>query len=460
MLWSTTLCYNAAMTDSSGASLLDVSPLAEEAAANNDSKDHWDARRLVFERNASDSWYEQADIEARVKAIRDMHGFEHSDKLGAVPKIPRLDREKHATWLLRNLRRVTHGYSAYDALQPWVAYWIVHSLNVLNVPIPDDDAKHLVDLLRSMRVNDLGVDDGQVDSFAGGPGQCVGHIASTFAGVMALISIGTEDALETIMEMKDGLLAFVRRRYDSEEGSFEVSKYGERDVRALYCALAVASVVSFVGDTEEVGKDESHSTETWWYKSVDIQRYIRSLLAFDGGLAGECGAEAHGGNTYCGFAASVLVGLEWTDQEKEELLDWVIMRQMTYEGGFQGRVNKLVDSCYSFWIGGTFAMMGEKYDTSNTDSLEMYVLQCCQQANGGLRDKPGAPRDLMHTCYALSGLSVAQHYASNGESNAREHKLANSIEKVNVVYNLREDRLAMAKIYFERCYREGGRKKE
>lgn len=24
---------------------------------------------------------------------------------------------------------------------------------------------------------------------------------------------------------------------------------------------------------------------------------------------------------------------------------------MTFEGGFQGRTNKLVDGCYSFWVG-------------------------------------------------------------------------------------------------------------
>lgn len=24
---------------------------------------------------------------------------------------------------------------------------------------------------------------------------------------------------------------------------------------------------------------------------------------------------------------------------------------MRYEGGFQGRTNKLVDGCYSFWVG-------------------------------------------------------------------------------------------------------------
>lgn len=26
---------------------------------------------------------------------------------------------------------------------------------------------------------------------------------------------------------------------------------------------------------------------------------------------------------------------------------------MPFEGGFQGRTNKLVDGCYSFWVGAT-----------------------------------------------------------------------------------------------------------
>jgi Prenyltransferase and squalene oxidase repeat len=28
---------------------------------------------------------------------------------------------------------------------------------------------------------------------------------------------------------------------------------------------------------------------------------------------------------------------------------WLCHRQMRLEGGFQGRTNKLVDGCYSFW---------------------------------------------------------------------------------------------------------------
>lgn len=30
---------------------------------------------------------------------------------------------------------------------------------------------------------------------------------------------------------------------------------------------------------------------------------------------------------------------------------------MRYEGGFQGRTNKLVDGCYSFWQGGALPLI-------------------------------------------------------------------------------------------------------
>lgn len=36
---------------------------------------------------------------------------------------------------------------------------------------------------------------------------------------------------------------------------------------------------------------------------------------------------------------------------------WTINRQMRFEGGFQGRTNKLVDGCYSFWQGGAFPII-------------------------------------------------------------------------------------------------------
>lgn len=118
-------------------------------------------------------------------------------------------------------------------------------------------------------------------------------------------------------------------------------------------------------------------------------------------------------------------------------------RQMPYEGGFQGRTNKLVDSCYSFWQAGIFPLLDMLLNTAhntttsnnnnnNSDSssktsdnttdedddgswlfvqrkLQEYLLMCCQDNSGGMRDKPGKSRDYYHTCYALSGLAIAQY---------------------------------------------------
>ncbi len=55
------------------------------------------------------------------------------------------------------------------------------------------------------------------------------------------------------------------------------------------------------------------------------------------------------------------------------------------------------------------------------ESLQEYLLICCQDPRGGLLDKPGRVRDYYHTCYALSGLSVAQNFdwVARGRLNSR-----------------------------------------
>lgn len=81
--------------------------------------------------------------------------------------------------------------------------------------------------------------------------------------------------------------------------------------------------------------------------------------------------------------------------------------------------NKLVDGCYSFWQCAVFALI-HPYFQNQVDSplddflfdqraLQEYVLLFCQNKTGGLRDKPGKTKDLYHSCYVLSGLSVAQN---------------------------------------------------
>jgi protein farnesyltransferase subunit beta len=41
----------------------------------------------------------------------------------------------------------------------------------------------------------------------------------------------------------------------------------------------------------------------------------------------------------------------------ERLLEWLSNRQLSELGGFNGRINKLIDSCYSYWVGACFELI-------------------------------------------------------------------------------------------------------
>ena len=85
------------------------------------------------------------------------------------------------------------------------------------------------------------------------------------------------------------------------------------------------------------------------------------------------------------------------------LISWLSARQYAPEGGFAGRTNKLVDGCYSHWLGGCWplleAALNGPQDISqglrpltgslySREALIRYILTCCQTDSGGLKDKP------------------------------------------------------------------------
>ena len=71
------------------------------------------------------------------------------------------------------------------------------------------------------------------------------------------------------------------------------------------------------------------------------------------------GGEAHGGFTYCGTAALSLLG-RLQDLDVSRLMEWLSQRQTEF-GGFSGRTNKLIDSCYSLWVGGAFSIVNNYF---------------------------------------------------------------------------------------------------
>ena len=80
------------------------------------------------------------------------------------------------------------------------------------------------------------------------------------------------------------------------------------------------------------------------------------------------------------------------------------------EGGYNGRTNKLVDGCYSWYVGSAIANVAKARGAKEwTDRarLMQYMLRMEQNTrSGGLRDKPEMKPDLYHTNYGLCGLSL------------------------------------------------------
>ena len=339
--------------------------------------------------------------------------------------------------------------------------------------------------------------------FGGGPGQ-LAHAATTYAAVLSLCILATDSvelsddddstsaeehystlAREMLYTIRTPLYRWFASLQCPESGAYRMHHDGEVDVRATYTIVACAKLLGLLSGDGVLKRNQ-------------VIDFVVSCQTYEGGMGGEPFTEAHGGYTFCGVAALQIMGALHSNENANDnsqhssidvpaLQGWLARRQMAFEGGFSGRSNKLVDGCYSLWQGGATAIASscssiaesssqqsddpwlKSYyssiktgDSSNASAagatvsidnlpfpllfdvsmLERYILLCAQEVQGGLRDKPSKPRDFYHTCYNLSGLSVAQHCANNGTDKSYGDPAQTRLAATHPCYNIRIDRVA------------------
>lgn len=331
-------------------------------------------------------------------------------------------------YLKSGLNGLDSGYTTLESSRPWLCYWMTHSLSLLGEDFPDETKMRIINTLNSLRSNRGGY---------GGNILQLSHTAPTYASVMALITVNSKEAFQSIQRGRLYRFFLSLKRPD---GSFRVQEDGESDTRALYTVLAVASI------TNILTKELAENCHLWLKQTQNW---------YDGGIGGEPGNESHGGYAYCGLASLVIMKeafLIESPKQVHQILDidrfvsWLYMRQMTVEGGFQGRINKLVDSCYSFWQGACFMLLNRlglgSFPACNVEKLYQYVLGSCLHTNGGLKDKPYSHRDYYHTCYALSGLAVVTDPA------LLSPPFNFQLRRTDPVYNINVDKIGRAKAFF------------
>lgn len=337
---------------------------------------------------------------------------------------PLLNRDFHKRFLESPLsHKLPPGMVSLDASGPWMIYWVANGLKVLDESWLTKDAQRRI-YQKLFGISTVG------GPFGGGVGQ-LPHLASTYAAVNALaICENVDNCWNNINKesIYNWLLTLKRK-----DGGFQTCyKVGEYDTRGVYCAISVASMLGLL--TEELCKNVVEFL-------VDCQNYEGGF----GAVSHE--DEAHGGYTFCAVASLAILGaLDKVDLEK--LADWCSQRQCNVEKGLSGRSNKLVDVCYSFWVGSVASIL-EAYGYGpciEKHALRDYILCCCQMASRpGIRDKPGTNPDFYHTNYGLLGLAITENtfrldktvpHAFKITSTIIDPDRASGLTAINPVYGL------------------------
>ncbi|KAF8151351.1 terpenoid cyclases/protein prenyltransferase alpha-alpha toroid [Crassisporium funariophilum] len=372
---------------------------------------------------------------------------------------PKLDKNAHMQFLVRNLvQGFPTRYISQDASQPWLMFWTVQAFSVLQVGLDPGNKQRVIDKVMAWQHPDGG--------FGGGPGQAA-HLLPTYASVCSLAIAGRPGPGGGWDQIDREKLYQFFMSLKQKDGSFFVAHHSEVDVRGIYCLLVTATLLDILTPELVAGTSEfiaSCQTYEGGFASASHPSYSlgSSLLRNPRPPLGE----AHGGYTYCALASWVLLQPYLSSLPEsthkptinlKNLLRWLVQMQGTEIelGGFKGRTNKLVDGCYSWWCGGSFALLEAlgvggiqnadsdevPIDTPdepwsdiddglfNEKALQEYILYAGQHPAGGLRDKPPKNADSYHTLYCLSGLSLAQHHVF--PSAYRRAELLNAWESSN-----------------------------
>jgi protein farnesyltransferase subunit beta len=376
----------------------------------------------------------------------------------------------HYNFAKKLMMEMPNGYTTLDAGFPWLVYWITNiiSMSKDNYEINHDNKMQLVQILKELQHEDGG--------FCGNP-KGYAHLISTYAAVMAIVNLDMPEAYDiiNIPKMKNFLLKMKNNEFDIDKapsytdkngvylitrdkdndfisyhtaypGTFQNHINGESDLRSTYCAMVIASTLNLI-NWDDLDNDPL---------TKGVVENIKNCQTFEGGLGPEPFCEAHGGYSYCGIATLVLLK-KLNEIDTNSFLRWLVNRQMIKEGGFNGRTNKLVDSCYSFWQGSIFNMiyMGNNKFTYDMEllydqlSLQAYILFACQNTKvGGLQDKPGKYPDLFHTNYATAGLILSQKCLVDNYKVVLNSDLENVFEILNPIYCVPQTKIEKALKYY------------
>lgn len=255
---------------------------------------------------------------------------------------------------------------------------------------------------------------------------------------------------------------------DDNRGSRKYMIGGGRDMR--YCLLAASIRWMLRGDVQE--GDEAY------VEDIDVAalvRHIHRSQSYDGGFSESLGHESHAGYAYCAVAALAVLDRpvdDGTSGSKEQeassthytqrkllqegigdipgFISFLVSRQFSYleaqekkaeeddedpetanfqmaglslsesnedsmHIGYNGRCNKVADTCYTWWVLGSLSILGVLDQSTSSpatvgpealSAARTFLLDKTQHAIGGFGKRAADPPDIYHSSLGLFALAT------------------------------------------------------
>jgi protein farnesyltransferase subunit beta len=292
-----------------------------------------------------------------------------------------LDREGLVRYCERLLSLSPSGM-AQENFSPWNPFYVLLPFRLVGYDKRDAFAglqRRLLSFFANRRCRGM---------FSGFPDESL-HLVVSYSALCGLCLLGLNEGYALIdrQALYRELLAC-----KLPNGAFATSVGMEHDQRSTFCAVLHAYILNMM--TPEL--------------VANVADFVLSCRSYDGGLGPRPLLEAHGGYLHCGVGIMKMLG-RLDDLNLNELMRWIALRQTAFSGGFCGRPNKLVDSCYSWWVGSAARMIADHLGIPpfwNEPAMATFLLQVAQCENGGFYPRPPGSRDPFHTLYAIAGLGV------------------------------------------------------
>lgn len=235
--------------------------------------------------------------------------------------------------------------------------------------------------------------DSRSGGFAAFPGHD-GHMLLTLSAIQILV------LLDSPCPNKENVVQFIKSN-QLPDGLFQGDRFGEIDTRFVYNAISALLLLEEL--TPEIAKP--------------AVAYILRCRNFDGGFGLCPGAESHAAQTFtCLGTLAIADSLDLLLEQEKNLLGWWLSERQQdtfqntkeFEGGLNGRPEKLPDVCYSWWVVSCLAILSKTH-WIDMDKLSKFILLAQDPERGGISDRPDNQTDVFHTVFGLAGLSLGNY---------------------------------------------------